>query len=175
MLSFWWNFNHWLHRKLSFWQLSVQPVMKISSKWRHFCFSDNHSGVNMVVAGVPVPNLCPGICNYQWWRKPVDAYIKGVILCPCLFPDSHRSTPIKRRSNTVASDRSLIDVDIRVFAVLNMISATCLIRITVVVGMAIIWRQDICNQHDDICCSPQIDWCHNVMIHWRPSLIICLY
>ena len=37
MLSFWWNFNHWLHRKLSFWQLSVQPVMKISSKWRHFC------------------------------------------------------------------------------------------------------------------------------------------
>ena len=39
MLSFWWNFNHWLHRKLSFWQLSVQPVMKISSKWRHFCFS----------------------------------------------------------------------------------------------------------------------------------------
>ena len=41
MLSFWWNFNHWLHRKLSFWQLSVQPVMKISSKWRHFCFSDD--------------------------------------------------------------------------------------------------------------------------------------
>ena len=39
ILSFWWNFNHWLHRKLSFWQLSVQPVMKISSKWRHFCFS----------------------------------------------------------------------------------------------------------------------------------------
>ena len=39
MLSFWWNFNHWLHRKLSFWQLSVQPVIKISSKWRHFCFS----------------------------------------------------------------------------------------------------------------------------------------
>ena len=39
MLSFWWNFNHWLHRKLSFWQLSVQPVMKISSKWRHLCFS----------------------------------------------------------------------------------------------------------------------------------------
>ena len=27
-LSFWWNFNHWLHQKLSFWQLSVQPVIK---------------------------------------------------------------------------------------------------------------------------------------------------
>ena len=40
MSSFWRNFNHWLHWKLSFWQLPVQPVMKISSKWRHFRFSD---------------------------------------------------------------------------------------------------------------------------------------
>ena len=39
MSSFWRNFNHLLHWKLSFWQLSVQPVMKISSKWRHFRFS----------------------------------------------------------------------------------------------------------------------------------------
>ena len=40
MSSFWLNFHHWLHWKLSFWQLPVQPVIKISSKWRHFCFSD---------------------------------------------------------------------------------------------------------------------------------------
>ena len=40
MSSFWQNFNHWLHWKLSFWQLPVQPMMKISSKWRHFRFSD---------------------------------------------------------------------------------------------------------------------------------------
>ena len=39
MSSFWWKFRHWLHRKLSKWQLPVQPVMKISSKWRHFRFS----------------------------------------------------------------------------------------------------------------------------------------
>ena len=39
MSPFWWNFHHWLHWQLSFWQLSVQPVMKISSKWRHFRFS----------------------------------------------------------------------------------------------------------------------------------------
>ena len=39
MSSFWRNFNHWLHWKLSFWQLPVQPVMKISSKWKHFRFS----------------------------------------------------------------------------------------------------------------------------------------
>ena len=41
MSSFWWNFHHWLHWKLSKWQLPVQPVMKISSKWRHFRFSVN--------------------------------------------------------------------------------------------------------------------------------------
>ena len=35
MCSSWWNFHHWLHRKLSFWQLPVQPTMKISSKWWH--------------------------------------------------------------------------------------------------------------------------------------------
>ena len=39
MSSFWWNFHHWLHWKLSKWQLPVQPMMKISSKWRHFRFS----------------------------------------------------------------------------------------------------------------------------------------
>ena len=39
MLSFWWNFHHCLHWKLSEWQLLVQPMMKISSKWWHLCFS----------------------------------------------------------------------------------------------------------------------------------------
>ena len=34
-VSFWWNFHHWLYWKLSKWQLPEQPVMKISSKWRH--------------------------------------------------------------------------------------------------------------------------------------------
>ena len=42
MSSFWRNFHHWLHWKLSFWQLPVQPVMIISSKWRHFRFSECH-------------------------------------------------------------------------------------------------------------------------------------
>ena len=41
MSSFCWNFHHWLHWKLSKWQLPVQPVIKISSKWRHFRFSVN--------------------------------------------------------------------------------------------------------------------------------------
>ena len=34
-----WNFLHWLPWKLSFWQLPVQPAMKISSKWQHPRFS----------------------------------------------------------------------------------------------------------------------------------------
>ena len=34
MSSFWQNFHHWVHRKLSKWQ----PLMKISSKWRHSRF-----------------------------------------------------------------------------------------------------------------------------------------
>ena len=33
---FLWNFYHWLYLKLSFWQLPVQLVMKILSKWWHF-------------------------------------------------------------------------------------------------------------------------------------------
>ena len=44
--SFWWNVHHWLHWKLSKWQLPVQPVMKISSKWRHFCFSVGTSAIS---------------------------------------------------------------------------------------------------------------------------------
>ena len=46
MSSFWRNFHHWLHWKLSFWQLSVQPALKISSKWRHFRFSDAQFLIN---------------------------------------------------------------------------------------------------------------------------------
>ena len=56
MSSFWWNFHLWLHWKLSNWQLPVQPVIKISSKWRHFRFSVcNHHGAanrSMCVSGM---------------------------------------------------------------------------------------------------------------------------
>ena len=38
MSSFWWNFHHWLHWKLSVWQLSVQPVMKNLIKMKTFPF-----------------------------------------------------------------------------------------------------------------------------------------
>ena len=35
ILSFWRNIRHWLHRKLSFWQLPVRAVTQISWMW-HF-------------------------------------------------------------------------------------------------------------------------------------------
>ena len=62
ILSYWQNFHHWLHRKLSKWQLPVQPVMKISSIWRHFRFSafvkreatDTHVGSLLDVVKQPL-------------------------------------------------------------------------------------------------------------------------
>ena len=42
-MSFGRRFHNWLHWKLSFWQLSVHPVMEHSSKWRHFRFSVGRS------------------------------------------------------------------------------------------------------------------------------------
>ena len=38
-MSFWRNLHHWLHRKLSKWQLHVHPVTKVSSKMTHLRFS----------------------------------------------------------------------------------------------------------------------------------------
>ena len=72
MSSFWWNFHHWLHWKLSKWQLPVQPVMKISSKWRHFRFS-----VRAWMSHC-IPFICACMCNYlsmsktQCWSNCID-------------------------------------------------------------------------------------------------------
>ena len=40
-MSFWRNFHQWLLWNLSFWQLSMQPVIETSSKWRHFRFNES--------------------------------------------------------------------------------------------------------------------------------------
>ena len=68
MSSFWWNFHHWLHWKLSKWQLPVQPVMKISSKWRHFRFSD----------GASPPIWCIG---KKQWQLCIKAQMFPLIKC----------------------------------------------------------------------------------------------
>ena len=75
MSSFWRNFNHWLHWKLSFWQLPVQPVMKISSKWRHFRFSvtdmtskdrNTHRNVDDFLLKLLVPQVTK--MSSKWWH-----------------------------------------------------------------------------------------------------------
>ena len=43
-MLFWRNFHHWLHWKLSLWQLSVQPVMKILSKMKTCPFQWRQTG-----------------------------------------------------------------------------------------------------------------------------------
>ena len=80
MSSFWRNFYHWLHWKLSFWQLPMQPVMKISSKWKHFRFSARlcwfnslsnqqrkHQGCALLVRGI-----------HRWM---MDSHHKGPLMC----------------------------------------------------------------------------------------------
>ena len=39
LLTIWINSHQWLHRQLSFWQLLVQPLMKIKSKLQHYRFN----------------------------------------------------------------------------------------------------------------------------------------
>ena len=73
MSSFWRNYNHWLHWKLSFWQLPVQPVMKISSKWRHFRFSGRAWMSNYI----PVASFT----NMAWWRHQMEPFATLLVLC----------------------------------------------------------------------------------------------
>ena len=68
MSSFWWNFHHWLHWKLSKWQLPVQPVMKISSKWRHFRFSECHISFNDMEW--PLGIQCLWVAAYAFTHLP---------------------------------------------------------------------------------------------------------
>ena len=83
MSSFWRNFHHWLHWKLSFWQLPVQPVMNISSKWRLFRFSVGaiiRQGIGHQSCNIPSPaselrvNVtwiggmgCKGVLHHHWF------------------------------------------------------------------------------------------------------------
>ena len=55
--SFWRHFLHCLHRKLSYWQLTVEAVTKISSKWHSYFIVLSHviwipARVHRVVKGI---------------------------------------------------------------------------------------------------------------------------
>ena len=72
MSSFWWNLHHWLHRKLSFWQHSMQSVMKISSKWQHFHFSEYETFSLQFYISLSFGlrkywgSLCSECCHISW-------------------------------------------------------------------------------------------------------------
>ena len=122
MSSFWRNFNHWLHWKLSFWQLPVQPVMKISSKWRHFRFSGDvnpGTGDGRVVGlrriGLPCGkrvNVMTSSSNGQTLVSDGQIAITHdkttmtsviLVLCWCLFPSLLRNSGNKHKNNPLLS------------------------------------------------------------------------
>ena len=126
MSSFWWNFHHWLHWKLSKWQLPVQPVMKISSKWRHFRFSVYHMiYFDVIVSILDISRSVTTRCdtehnnNSRIVVRPEIAnnmpYFLGKMVAK--YQPRFGSTSIKHRSDE--SDRCLIDVDPTVFTVCN--------------------------------------------------------
>ena len=94
MMSFWRNFHHWLHRKLSKWQLSVQSVIKISSKWHHFRFSEWLPGtdpfywhgfilippwISNYIHNIkcPFPNFTGHMITYPCWDQSWFLSVKG--------------------------------------------------------------------------------------------------
>ena len=74
MCSFYRHFHHWLYRKLWFWRLAVQPEMKLSSKWRHFCFSELAlcDGNPPVTSGFPPQK----VSNAELWRLFIGSLCK---------------------------------------------------------------------------------------------------
>ena len=99
MSSFWWKFHHWLHRKLSFWQLSVQPVMKISSKWRHFRFSDFFSAMAFLEPKGTYCLLNPDEHNSIFFFKiQIFSFIQGYQFTPL-----HPSSPLPQHRRPLCS------------------------------------------------------------------------
>ena len=82
MSPFWRNFNHCLHWKLSFWQLPVQPVMKISSKWRHFRFSVL---AQRWIHPCQVTNLCSKTKWPLYYQTMENSLRNKCVLYSCLY------------------------------------------------------------------------------------------
>ena len=67
-MSFWINFHHCLHRKLSKWQLPVQPVMKIYSKWWHSVSVCKVVFITLLIHQGLVIYICVGELGKHWFR-----------------------------------------------------------------------------------------------------------
>ena len=64
---------HWLHRKLSSWQLSLQPVMKISSKWWHSHVSICRHRSVLPDSTKPLPQ--PMLTNHQLFHRKCSRHL----------------------------------------------------------------------------------------------------
>ena len=78
-MTFWQNFHHWLHCKLSFWQLPVQPVMEILSKW---LFRFGVFLVAMIYGGY----ICHVTCNNVWQD---DGFPRNTSVAPVISCSAH--------------------------------------------------------------------------------------
>ena len=82
MSSFWWNFHHWLHWKLSKWQLPVQPVIKISSKWQHFRFSEwvnTHLWIHKVFCRFCISRFLEAVKKLSCWLQFHKLLLRQII------------------------------------------------------------------------------------------------
>ena len=77
MLLFWLTFHHRLHRKLSFWQLSVESMTNIISKWLYIRFSAKRW--NSKGLGISFPfytkNLFSSIVVQICFRKAIHVHL----------------------------------------------------------------------------------------------------
>ena len=84
MLTFWWNFHHWLHWKLTKWQLPVQLVMKISSKWQHFHFNDGWQFADSIFPHIFLTdNVCFSIKISVFFQNVQLATSPSQHVCTC--------------------------------------------------------------------------------------------
>ena len=82
MSSFGRNFHHSLHIQLSFWQLPVQPMTKISPKWPHFSF------------GVPQDECMAPMMFGVFRRWPTQCWVwRQSILLPATEAANTNTTP----------------------------------------------------------------------------------
>ena len=70
VMSFWLNFRHYLHRKLSKCQFLVKPVMEILTKWRHFRISERYE-FNAVLPTSVVYSFTVPHSRHMTWYFPV--------------------------------------------------------------------------------------------------------
>ena len=110
--------DHWLHLKLSFWQLKVQPLMTKSSAWQPFCFSVCHWNNNVVqLITLPSMEAMTAVSSYQHcvnWRSEANKYQNSFRQCRSILT----------ACNTLSDDKAVNHQRNLFISVLNVANAT---------------------------------------------------